>query len=272
MSYSVSSSRVRVGPRGVPSWAVRRIRVAVSDREAVLANSLNGETRGRTSRRLPAAGAALFVAVLAACSLAPLAAQAPSTTPPPPPQGEPPAVIRVQTNVVLVRVVVRDGHGNAVTGLVQADFQVFDNDKPQTIAYFSAENAAGQPAAAGTPATGQTGPPPTNPPSPESGQRYTALFFDDYHLQFEDLYRARNAAQGSLTKALNTGDRIGVFTASAQVTLDFTTDADKLQKALSQLRIQASPAGAECPPCHLTLRNRSWMTTLTRRSSMPKGA
>ncbi|MGC1188795.1 MAG: VWA domain-containing protein [Candidatus Acidiferrales bacterium] len=178
-----------------------------------------------------------------------LYAQEPNSSSPAPPQTETsPGVISVQTNLVLVRVVVRDSHGNAVTGLSQSDFQIFDNGKPQAIAYFSAENAAAPAAAAPqTPATSPGNTSATGPLVQGSGQRYTALFFDDYHLQFSDLAETRNAARAFLTKALSAGDHVGVFTPSGKVSLDFTTDAGKLQHALDQLRSQASPRGVECP-------------------------
>jgi VWFA-related protein len=223
-------------------------RRAVEDRKAVLAKSFSGITRGRARQRLPTARAVLFVAALAEFSLVLVAAKTPNSPSTTPDQGELPAVIRVQTNLVLVRVVVRDGHGKAVAGLGQSDFEIFDNGKLQAITYFSAENGAAQPTDAKAPVAGRVGAPPTSPVGPESGQRYTALFFDDYHLQFEDLARTRQAAQRFLAKALSANDRIGVFTASGEVTLDFTSEAEKLQKAIAQLRIQASPVGVECPP------------------------
>jgi VWFA-related protein len=142
------------------------------------------------------------MAAIAACSLALLAAQAPNGSSSAPPQtAAPPSVISVQTDLILVRVVARDTHGNAVTGLGQSDFQLFDNGKPQAISFFSAENGAGQPATAATPATTPAGAPSANPSTSEAGQRHTALFFDDYHLQFEDLARTRLAAHGFVTKA-----------------------------------------------------------------------
>ena len=205
-----------------------------------MSNFLKLENCDRVLRKHPTARVGLFVAALAACSLALLAAQAPNSSSPAPTQAASPSVISVQTNLVLVRVVVRDGHGNAVTGLSQTDFQLFDNGKPQTIAYFSIENAAATPTAAGAPTTQQAGAPSAN--SPTSTQRYTALFFDDYHLQIQSLDQTRKAAQAFVTKALNIGDRVGIFTASGQVTLDFTTDAGKLQKALSGLRIATNIA------------------------------
>ncbi|MGB6432119.1 MAG: VWA domain-containing protein [Candidatus Acidiferrales bacterium] len=191
------------------------------------------------------------MAAIAACSLALLAAQAPNSSSPAASQAAaPPSVISVQSNLVLVRVVVRDAHGNAVSGLAQNDFQLFDNGKPQAIAYFSAENAANgavQPAPAETPAAAPTGAQPATAPAPGSSQHYTALFFDDYHLQFAELARTRDAAQRFLVKALGAGDSVGIFTPSGRAEIDFTTDADKLQKALAQLRIAANSAGGECP-------------------------
>src|SRR5216684_8512126 len=50
-----------------------------------------------------------------------------------------PATFRVRVNLVLVRVVVRDGLGKVITGLKKEDFQLSDNRKPQVISSFSVE-------------------------------------------------------------------------------------------------------------------------------------
>lgn len=52
------------------------------------------------------------------------------------------SAIKVQVNLVLVRVVVRDAGGKVVPGLKQEDFQVLDNGKKQKISAFSVETAA----------------------------------------------------------------------------------------------------------------------------------
>ena len=49
--------------------------------------------------------------------------------------------IKVQVNLVLVRVVVRDAGGKLVPGLKQEDFQLLDNGKKQRISTFSVETA-----------------------------------------------------------------------------------------------------------------------------------
>src|SRR5262249_26995642 len=48
-------------------------------------------------------------------------------------------VFKVNVNLVLVRVVVRDPKGNVIGNLHKEDFQLFDNRKPQVITQFSEE-------------------------------------------------------------------------------------------------------------------------------------
>jgi hypothetical protein len=47
-----------------------------------------------------------------------------------------------RTNLVLLRVVVRDKAGNAVGTLTKDDFQLFDKGKPQIISRFSLEKVS----------------------------------------------------------------------------------------------------------------------------------
>src|SRR5262245_22752525 len=51
------------------------------------------------------------------------------------------APIKVEVNLVLVPVVVKDSSGNPVSGLKKEDFQLLDNGKPQTVSTFSVETA-----------------------------------------------------------------------------------------------------------------------------------
>src|ERR1035437_1579323 len=55
-----------------------------------------------------------------------------------------PALFKARVNLVIVPVVVRDRQGKAVGSLKQEDFQLFDKGKPQYIARFSMERAAGR--------------------------------------------------------------------------------------------------------------------------------
>ena len=160
--------------------------------------------------------------------------------------------LHVQHNEVLVRIVVRDSKGRAVSNLQKDDFRIFDNRKPQVITHFALETSAPPPSAAppSTSAATGTAPAGTGAANPiVLPRRFMALFFDDIHTEFGDLARSRDAADHYLTSALEPGDRAGVFTSSGQNQLDFTDDHQKLHDALFSLRPRPMPSAAgECPP------------------------
>jgi VWFA-related protein len=160
--------------------------------------------------------------------------------------------LKVQRNMVLVRVIVRDANGRPVPKLRKEDFRLFDNGKAQAIDQFSVETPrvapAGAPAAPGKPFEPKlaSGPAPASPSV--APQNYQALFFDDLISEFPDLNRARDAADRYLATTLAPADRAGVFTASGQVVLDFTADREQLHEAI--LKLRPRPAFVEeggCP-------------------------
>lgn len=163
---------------------------------------------------------------------------------------EPTFKLKVQKNVVLVRVVVRDRHGHVVTGLRQEDFRITDNRMPQTISSFSVEIP---PVAVSSPGLPATAP----PAKAAEGQKeeapasvpptYLALYFDDLNSAFESLVRARDAAE-KFIDAVPPSERISIFTSSGSQSLDFTNDREKLHAAL--LKVHANPRlnpRASCP-------------------------
>ena len=149
---------------------------------------------------------------------------------------EPTFKVQAERNLVTVRAVVRNKKGETVDNLRQEDFQVFDRGKKQTILQFNVDKAGlnvgeqnssklspQEPGAAGkTPAF-------TLP------RRFMALYFDDVSTGFSGLVRAREAAMRFLQTSFHPGDRVGVFTSSAQKTLDFTDDLDAVGRALINL-------------------------------------
>ena len=154
--------------------------------------------------------------------------------------------IKVSVKLVPVTVVLRDAKGNAVGNLRKEDFELFDNGKPQPIASFSIEKSAAQ---AGDPAEKSVRGTAASLVStaPSVPDRYVVYVFDDIHIAFEDLARAREAASRHLSE-LSTEDRAAVYTTSGQVILDFTSDRDKLQQALNALRPHPIVRGVRCPP------------------------
>ncbi len=157
--------------------------------------------------------------------------------------------VKVNVNLVLVRVVVRDSKGNVIGNLTKDDFELLDNRKPQVITQFSAEqpgtHAVKPPPAPNETIPGEAAPDTSKlPPLPE---RYIAYVFDDIHLAFGDLAQAREAAYRNLA-SLRPTDRAAIFSTSGQTTLDFTDDRVKLHDTLNRLlpRPIASAATGAC--------------------------
>jgi VWFA-related protein len=169
-------------------------------------------------------------------------------------ESAPPFQIRVETNLVTVKVVVRDAKGRPVAGLRKEDFRLFDSGKPQDITGFAAETAAAKaaaPEAVATPAPVAPNPPPATAPSPAAPvpQRFVALYFDDLHMDFGAVQQPRDAAWRYISTALRPEDRVAIFTSSNQVGIDFTDDRAKLHDALSRLapHSRTDPLSQECP-------------------------
>jgi VWFA-related protein len=146
--------------------------------------------------------------------------------------------VEVQRNIVLVRAIVRDANGRPVSGLSKKDFRLFDNGKPQEIDQFAIESSGRTPAIPSQDlrkeSEGEAG---SEQAADNSTPRnYQALYVDDVQAKFEDLARARDAADRYLAATLTPGSRVGLFTSSGQGNLDFTDDRSKLHDALFNLR------------------------------------
>lgn len=170
-------------------------------------------------------------------------AQVPNTT------GESNYRLGVQTNVVIVRAVVRDSHGRAVAGLRKEDFRIADNRRQQDISGFSVETAPGnndfspRSPAPGGPATTLS----QHAESRVSGPRiFLALYFDDLNSAFDSVVRSRDAAEKFIA-GLPATERVAIFTSSGALSLDFTDDRQLLHDALFRLRPNSRvPAKQDC--------------------------
>jgi VWFA-related protein len=159
-----------------------------------------------------------------------------------------PTSFKVRVNLVLVRVVVRDGHGKIIDNLKKEDFQIFDNRKLQTISTFSVETPLSHSVPVVSVSDRDSADSETQP-APNLPQRFVSLFFDDLHLAMEDALNVR-AAGVKILDAMGPTDRVGIYTASGQVTQEFTGDHQLLQRALTSItpRPVNSTAGFhECP-------------------------
>jgi VWFA-related protein len=171
------------------------------------------------------------------------------------PGAGPQGPIRASSSLVLVRVVVRDPSGKAVPGLGAHDFRLFDETfdarNPQAIASFTVEQAKPTPVGTGGIASGAVTPSlsPSSPPANLAAARHVALYFDDLHLQTDELARARKAAKQYIAESLQSGDSVAIFDSSGKGMLDFTADRAKLSDALQALRPRpaANLGTSSCP-------------------------
>ena len=114
----------------------------------------------------------------------------------------------VESDLVVVDVTVRDRKGNLVGDLTRNDFKIFEDNLPQDLVTFSAENVAVGPSPAvvtvpGVPEVAKPAIPvvnlaltPDQPPKKEdlAGKRLVILFFDLSSLSPEDLIRSVETA------------------------------------------------------------------------------
>ncbi len=153
--------------------------------------------------------------------------------------------LKVSSNLVVVRVVVRDTHGKPVKDLRKEDFKLFDSGREQPIAQFEAESAVEPP----SPRVVAHGPEQAGAAlSPALPARFLALYFDDLYTPDSDMIQVRQAADDYLASHLQPTDRVAIFTSGAMLS-DFTSDPKQIHEALS--RLHASPRALtrvhDCP-------------------------
>jgi VWFA-related protein len=143
-------------------------------------------------------------------------------TPPPPPAGQqggtrgqqqqpPPPTFRAGVNFVRVDVIVSDRDGKPVADLTQADFDVTEDGKPQTIETFKLVTVDG------IPKPGDPDPKPIRSEYDEESEaaredvRLYAIFLDDYHVRRGSAMAVRPALAAFVQKQLAPADLCGIM-------------------------------------------------------------
>lgn len=161
---------------------------------------------------------------------------------------EPPSfTIQVDTNRVLVPVVVRDKQGHVISDLKREDFRVFDDDKLRTVSGFTVERHSIIEAPSKD--EKQQSVPQNLPVKSLASARFLVFLFDDMHLSFEDLAHAKAAATKLLGQAFTTSDMTAVIAMSGKVNTGLTQDKAKLEAAIASLQPRGlyRSTGSECP-------------------------
>lgn len=154
---------------------------------------------------------------------------------------------RVQSDLVLVNVTVRDKNGNFVTNLGPKDFTILEDNKPQKVVSFDIENmdAVATQEVAQTHAllgsSSPSSPPTTAAPSANTAdqfkdRRLIVLFFDLSAMEPDEIDRAVTAAERYIDIQMAPADLVSIVSLGSAllVNQDFTADHDLLKKQLQE--------------------------------------
>jgi len=146
--------------------------------------------------------------------------------PPPAPAGATP-VIRVDTRLVVIDVVVSDKQGRPVTGLKKEDFSIKENSKEQTIKAFEAHLPSAQQQS--LPKFNLPAYTYTNVPLLPVDSSVNIVLFDLLNTPFTDQPYAR-AQMVQFLKTLPAGQRVALFVLGSRLRMisGFTTDSNQL--------------------------------------------
>jgi len=153
--------------------------------------------------------------------------------------------LKVESNIVLTNVVVRDKKtGEVVKGLKASDFTVLENGKPQKVSSFDFQSV--DEAVALKENATVSGKTPTiadlvkhnfaADPSQLKDHRLIVMFFDLSTMQPEDIDRAVEAAQDYINKKMQAADLVALVSMSTALNMDqdFTSDKSALLKGVGR--------------------------------------
>ncbi len=149
-------------------------------------------------------------------------------------------VIKVDTNLIIVNVDVRDKSGKPMTGLKASDFVLTEDGKPRKIAVFEYQQLEGDPVPTATAAIPAPSPTPLRreiqPSSPGQvryrDKRLMVLFFDFSSMAIPEQVRAQESALKFIDTQLTPADMVSImsFSTKLQVLEDFTADRERLRE------------------------------------------
>jgi VWFA-related protein len=153
-------------------------------------------------------------------------------------------VLRVETELVQIDIVVADKKGNLVRDLRREDFELFEDGKRQQITHFAAGTSV-KPATwlraerRSTAPNGNDAKAASTSTEVRAG-RYIVVAVDDFHLAPENLLIAKRVLHRFVNEQMVAGDEIAFITTSGNIGLfqQFTTDRAILERAIDRLSVQ----------------------------------
>jgi VWFA-related protein len=143
-------------------------------------------------------------------------------------------VIKINSNLVSLDVIVKDKKGKAITDLKPEDFTVLENGVPQKIQFFDSTLTSGNEAAQPTTAIGSTEPKPQTPTG--FPRNIIALVLDGQSTEAANLKHVREGMMKYIRERISDSDSVALFSISAglQLLQPFTQDKAKLIAAVEK--------------------------------------
>ncbi len=195
-----------------------------------------------------ARGAAVGVALAVCLAAAAPAAQNPPKQPPPsPPQGgqtqqTPPQqpqrpTFRTGVNFVRVDVIVSDKTGKPVTDLKQDDFEIWEDNKPQTIETFKLVQITGQPLPGEEPPREITSQYDEEYETARDDVRLFVIFLDDYHVRIGNSMAVRQPLEDFINTQIGPMDLVALmYPLTPTSALNWTRDRQSLVDAIEHFQ------------------------------------
>ena len=154
-------------------------------------------------------------------------------------QDEP--LLRLETELVQIDVVVADKQGKLARDLKRVDFELFEDGKKQEITHFAIGTAA-QPAkwlAVEKKKPAEKSSADSTPVEIQAG-RFIVIAVDDFHLAPENLLVAKRTLQRFISDQMVAGDQVAIATTSGNIGMfqQFTNERDVLERAIKRLNVQ----------------------------------
>jgi len=159
-------------------------------------------------------------------------------------QGQSDALLRLETELVQIDVVVSGKDGKLIRDLKREDFELFEDAKTQQITHFAAGTAS-------NPASwlrierkpSKEGKTAITPTEIRSG-RYLVLAVDDFHLSPENLLLAKRVLQRFINEQMVANDQVAVVSTSGNIGLfqQFSSEREVLERAINRLSVQTRRA------------------------------
>ncbi len=173
-------------------------------------------------------------------------------------QPAPAATIKKRTELVLIPAIVKDKHGNHVSGLTKDDFHISENGKTQEIKVFEEVTTEAQRPREVAPAVANEFTNRVSPGAPEAKkqQRLTIIAFDLINMPTLRQANARKALWDFLSETAGSMEPTAVYSIGSKgvsVVVDFTTDPRLVREALDRLKFgrkDAPDASLDAPGIH----------------------